>query len=105
MVHQAREGLVGRKLRADIDRLVVNYCRKITACPKDFVENRNISNILEESPSLRNKLMFIGLKARGVLSPRRGRHNNSPGWSRHAAACEGVASEQRETRSPEPRVK
>ncbi len=29
-------------------------------CPKDFVENRNISNILEESPPLRNKLEFIG---------------------------------------------
>ena len=27
-------------------------------CPKDFVENRNISNILEEAPPLRNKLEF-----------------------------------------------
>jgi hypothetical protein len=53
-------------------------------CPKDFVENRNISNILEEAPPLRNKLEFAGLKARGILSPI-GRHNNSPAWSRNAA--------------------
>ena len=42
-------------------------------CPKDFVENRNISNILEEAPPLLNKLEFVGLKARGILSPI-GRH-------------------------------
>ena len=28
-------------------------------CPKDFIENRNISNILEEAPPLRNKLDFV----------------------------------------------
>ena len=27
--------------------------------PKDFVSNRNISNILEEAPPLRNKLEFV----------------------------------------------
>ena len=27
-------------------------------CPKDFLEDRNISNILEEAPPLRNKLEF-----------------------------------------------
>ena len=27
--------------------------------PKDFVEKRNISNILEEAPPLRNKLEFV----------------------------------------------
>ena len=27
-------------------------------CPKYFVENRNISNILEEAPPLRNKWEF-----------------------------------------------
>ena len=33
-------------------------------CPKDFVENRNISNILEDAPPLLNKLMFIVIGAR-----------------------------------------
>ena len=42
-------------------------------CPKDLVSNRNISNILEEAPYLLDKLEFIGLKARGILSPS-GRH-------------------------------
>ena len=37
-------------------------------CPKDFVENRNISNILEEAPPLRNKLMFIVIGARDFSS-------------------------------------
>ena len=36
---------------------------KTHACPKDFVENRNISNILEEAPPLRNKLEFGGPQA------------------------------------------
>ena len=40
-------------------------------CPKDFVENRNISNILEEAPPLLNKLDFVGLKARGIFEYRR----------------------------------
>ena len=31
-----------------------------------------------------DKWEFVGLKARGILSPS-GRHNNSPAWSRHAA--------------------
>ena len=34
--------------------------KKHTTCPIDFVENGNISNILEEAPPLRNKLEFIG---------------------------------------------
>ena len=38
--------------------------KKHTTCPKDFVENRNISNILEEAPPLLNKLMFIVIGAR-----------------------------------------
>ncbi|MBQ2869362.1 MAG: hypothetical protein IJE88_04985, partial [Akkermansia sp.] len=53
-------------------------------CPKDFVSNRKINNFFEEASPLRDKLEFIGLKARGILSPS-GRHNNSPAWSRHAA--------------------
>ena len=52
-------------------------------CPKDFVENRNISNILEEAP-LRNKLELGEPQASGNLSPL-GRHNHSPGCSRNAA--------------------
>ncbi len=39
---------------------MVNYAAPcvLHTCPKDFVENRNISNILEEAPPLRNKLEF-----------------------------------------------
>ena len=50
-------------------------------CPKDFVENRNISNILEEAPPLRNKLEFGSPTASGILSPAywRGGKFNSPG--------------------------
>ena len=40
-------------------------------CPKDFVSNRNISNIFEEASPQRDKLMFIGLKARGIFESRR----------------------------------
>ena len=42
-------------------------------CPKDLVSNRNISNILEEAPPLRNKLEFgepiHAHVVRGILSP------------------------------------
>ena len=38
-------------------------------CPKDLVSNRNISNILEEAPPLRNKLDFGESQASGILSP------------------------------------
>ena len=41
-------------------------------CPKDLVSNRNISNILEEAPPLRNKLEFAepiqAHVVRGILS-------------------------------------
>ena len=40
-------------------------------CPKDFVSNRNISNIFEEASPRRDNLMFIGLKARGIFESRR----------------------------------
>ena len=35
-------------------------------CPKVFVENRNISNILEEAPPLLNKLMFRKCKTQNA---------------------------------------
>ena len=38
-------------------------------CPKDLVSNRNISNILEESPPLRNKLEFGEPQASGKSAP------------------------------------
>jgi len=39
-------------------KLIPKYSLASHTCPKDFVENRNISNIFEESPPLRNKLEF-----------------------------------------------
>ena len=43
--------------------------------------------------------MFIGLKARGILSPRRGRHNNSPGWSCVSSGTQGKMKNISEPRS------
>ena len=45
-------------------------------CPKDFVSNRKINTFFEEASPLRDKLEFVGLKARGILSPS-GRHTHS----------------------------
>ena len=67
--------------QAEKARKKVEPQQLFTRVPKDFVSNRNINNIFEEASPLSDKLEFVGLKARGILSPRRGRQNISPGWS------------------------
>ena len=67
--------------QAEKARKKVEPQQLFTRVPKDFVSHRNINNIFEEASPRRDKLEFVGLKARGILSPRRGRQNISPGWS------------------------
>ena len=71
----------------------------IHMCPKDFVSNRNINDIFEEAPPHLDRWEFVGLKARGILSPRRGRHNNSPRWSCVSSGTLGKTNNISEPRS------
>ncbi len=49
---------------------------------KQYLQENGYQPHVSQSLSINlDKWEFVGLKALGILSPRRGRHNNSPGWS------------------------